>query len=185
MGGSKRYVKACFTGHRPEKFGGYAKGNPTQKAVKDELAKIIWDLTQENDITKFYSGMAIGVDTWAAEEVRLCASILNPERRHDIPMARLVAVIPFVGQQNRWPVESQLKWAELIHEADDLYFVDKEGYAPWKLLNRNKWMVDHSDIVIAVWDGSEKGGTAHCVRYAKKQKKKVINLWEPILKRLD
>jgi uncharacterized phage-like protein YoqJ len=128
--------------------------------------------------------MAIGVDTWAAEAVLLCGGLLNPERRHDIPAARLCAVIPFVGQQNRWPIESQLKWTQLIHKADDLYFVDEAGYSPWKLLNRNKWMVDNSDIVIAVWNGDDEGGTAHCVKYAEKQGKKVINLWNKIQKSL-
>lgn len=149
MGGSKRYVKVCFTGHRPSKLGGYDEDNPTKRAVKLELAKIIADLTKANDIVTFYSGMALGLDTWAAEAVDLWAHLINPERRHDIPMARLCAIIPFVGQQNRWPLESQLKWTKLIHKADDVFFVDKGGYSPWKLLNRNKWMVDHSDMVIA------------------------------------
>lgn len=42
---------------------------------------------------------------------------------------------------------------------------------------RNKWMVDKSDIVIAVWDGSE-GGTNNCVQYATENKKRIINLWK-------
>jgi len=179
----KRKLRVCFTGHRPDRLGGYGD-NRIQEAVKAELDKIVWELIKDNDVITFYSGMAIGVDMWAAEIVELICSLLNPERRHDIPMGRLCAVIPFVGQQNRWPVESQLKWTKLIHKADDLYFVDEEGYAPWKLLNRNKWMVDNSDIVIAVWNGESKGGTAHCVKYAKKQDKKVINLWEAIHARL-
>jgi uncharacterized phage-like protein YoqJ len=38
---------------------------------------------------------------------------------------------------------------------------------------RNEYMVDNSDIVIAVWDGS-KGGTYNCVKYAEKLGKKII-----------
>lgn len=34
-------------------------------------------------------------------------------------------------------------------------------------------MVDNSDFVIAVWDGT-KGGTANCVRYAKKLNKELV-----------
>lgn len=125
--------------------------------------------------------MALGVDTWAAEAVLLCGHLTNPEHHQ----YRLIAVIPFVGQQNKWPIESQLKWTKIIHKADDLFFVDKEGYAPWKLTNRNKWMVDRSDVVIAVWDGEKKGGTYHCVSYAEKQGKKIINLWPDIQKSLS
>ncbi len=137
-------------------------------------------LTKENDITTFYSGMALGVDTWAAEAVDLWGHLINPERRHDMPMARLCAVIPYVGQQNEWSVADQYKWIKLVHKADDVFFVDKGPFAVWKLMNRNKWMVDNSDLVIAVWDGVKKGGTAHCVKYAKKQGKEIMNLWPEI-----
>jgi hypothetical protein len=36
-------------------------------------------------------------------------------------------------------------------------------------------MVDRCDIVIAAWDGS-RGGTGHCVEYARHKKKEIIVL---------
>ena len=36
----------------------------------------------------------------------------------------------------------------------------------------NEWMIDNSAVVISVWDGTS-GGTANCVKYAKKQKTKI------------
>ena len=30
---------------------------------------------------------------------------------------------------------------------------------------RNEWMVNNCDVLIAVWDGTS-GGTANCVKYA-------------------
>ena len=33
---------------------------------------------------------------------------------------------------------------------------------------RNIWMVDRSQYIIGVWDGTE-GGTANCIEYAKKK----------------
>ncbi len=41
-----------------------------------------------------------------------------------------------------------------------------------KLDNRNKYMVNNSDYVLAVWNGSS-GGTYNCIKYAKKQNKKI------------
>lgn len=35
-------------------------------------------------------------------------------------------------------------------------------------------MVDNSDILLAVYDGNSKGGTAYTVEYARKQGKQVI-----------
>jgi hypothetical protein len=46
----------CFTGHRPERLGGYFP-NPIQAWVKDSLRKAV----QEN-IENFISGGALGVD---------------------------------------------------------------------------------------------------------------------------
>jgi len=36
-------------------------------------------------------------------------------------------------------------------------------------------MVDNCDKLVAVWDGT-KGGTSHCVGYAKKQGKEIIRI---------
>ncbi|WP_188052008.1 hypothetical protein [Azospirillum sp. Sh1] len=41
---------------------------------------------------------------------------------------------------------------------------------------RNEWMVDHSDRLLALWDGSQ-GGTANCVRYARGLGRPIDNLW--------
>src|SRR6478752_3152397 len=41
--------------------------------------------------------------------------------------------------------------------------VDYPG--PWVYQARNKWMVDHCDMVVAYFDGSS-GGTNNCINYA-------------------
>ena len=38
---------------------------------------------------------------------------------------------------------------------------------------RNKYMVDNSDLLLAVWNG-KKGGTANTVKYARKKEKEVV-----------
>jgi len=47
--------------------------------------------------------------------------------------------------------------------------------------DRNEWMVDNSDYVIAVHDGS-KGGTYNCIQYAKKNSKEITTLPPKTLK---
>jgi len=165
-------LTVCFTGHRPDKLGGY-ENNPTQRNTRQALETIIKDLVNKNDFVEFISGMAVGVDTWAAIEV-LKVKLYNPDK------VSLKLALPFVGQQNKWPLTSQMQWLEVYRAANSVYFVDEEGYAPWKLLNRNKWMVDNSDLVVAVWSGYRKGGTAHCIRYASKKNKEIVNLWHHI-----
>ena len=41
------------------------------------------------------------------------------------------------------------------------------------MLARNKYMVDCSDIVLAVWNGGKKGGTWQTIKYANSKNKKI------------
>ncbi|MFS0841191.1 SLOG family protein [Paenibacillus sp. 1P03SA] len=148
----------CFTGHRPSKLGGYNENNPVMQYVKRELAAKI-DAAIANGHKTFISGMALGVDTVAAEIVLA--------RRSTGSSIRLIAAIPFSGQENRWNEESRVHWANIVQAADGVFYVNAPGYAAWKMQTRNEWMVDRSSLVIAVWDGTS-GGTGNCVKYARK-----------------
>lgn len=154
----QRDKAVCFTGHRPTKLGGYNESNPTAQHVKqrlrDEILRAI-----DDGYTTFISGMALGVDMWAAEIVL--------SLRSTNPTLKLVAAVPFDGQERKWPTQSQVRWRDIVVRADDVAYVCEPGYAAWKMQKRNEWMVDHSSRVIAVWDGTS-GGTGNCVKYAEK-----------------
>lgn len=53
--------------------------------------------------------------------------------------------------------------------------VSEGGFATYKMMVRNRYMVNKSDIVIAVIC-KETGGTAQCVKYAKEHNKVVIEI---------
>lgn len=145
------------TGHRPNKLGGYSA-----KAFK-KLVNLASEILVELKPNMVISGMALGWDQALAT-----AAILN-----NIPFT---AAIPFQGQQNAWPDKSRVIFSKLLEKASKQVVICKGNYAAWKMQKRNEWMVDNSDIVIALWDGSS-GGTANCISYANKIKKKVINCW--------
>ena len=139
----------AFTGHRPDKLGGYKIPNPTYQKVYREIDKALKELQPE----KVISGMALGVDRWAAAIAH----------KLKIPF---LAAIPFEGQEKAWPEESQRIFRLLRKLAAEEVIVSEGGYSPAKMQIRNEWMVDHCDTLIAVWDGS-KGGTGNCAEYAK------------------
>jgi uncharacterized phage-like protein YoqJ len=147
----------AFTGHRPAKLGGY-KDNPLQQKIRKAIEDTLLKLKPEKAI----SGMALGVDQWAAE---ICLKL-------EIPF---LAAVPFVGQESVWPKESQEKYRELLRKADSIFIVSPAPYAAWKLQKRNEWMVDHCDKLIAIWDGTA-GGTGNCVEYAKKIGREVYRI---------
>ena len=62
-------MKTCaFTGHRPKGLG-YPESDGRCAALKEKLRSLIVKLIEEEGVTYFISGMAQGVDMYAAEIV--------------------------------------------------------------------------------------------------------------------
>lgn len=153
-------MKIAITGHRPNKLGNdYNLTSPLIMAIKAKILDIITPYGKPTLI----SGMALGIDT-------LFAQIAIEQ---DMP---LIAAIPFVGQQSAWPISSQLRWQKIIDTPGvQIKIITSGGYSAQKMQIRNEWMVDNSDILIAVWDGTS-GGTKNCVMYAKSKDKFIIHI---------
>ncbi len=145
-----------FTGHRPEKVGGYIVPNPTSLRICDEIYYRLLEIKPSLVLT----GMALGVDTWAAW---ICVSLGIP----------FVAVIPFKGQESKWNEKDKKVYFELLEQASEVKYISEPGYAAWKMYKRSMWMVDNSNGMIAVYDGSL-GGTHNCVQYAKRKDREVF-----------
>lgn len=145
------------TGHRPNKLGGY------NNEAYLKLVDIAENWLKDNRPSKVISGMAQGWDQALAQ----AAINLN------IPFT---AAIPFEGQESRWSEKGQKYYRNLLTKADSIVHVCEAGYEPYKMQVRNEWMVNHCDMVLAMWDGTQ-GGTHNCVKYAYAQKKKVVNLF--------
>lgn len=156
-------MKIAFTGHRPDKLGGYDLCSALACDVRKDLRELITDAIQKDSGTQFISGMALGVDMIAAEEVIRAGGYL-------------IAAVPFEGQERKWPQKAQEHYRRVLAKANEVVYIFPSGYAPWKLLGRNKWMVDHCDLLVAVWDGSA-GGTHHCVAYAREKNRPYMNIW--------
>jgi uncharacterized phage-like protein YoqJ len=62
--------------------------------------------------------------------------------------------------------------------------VSPGGFTSYAMQIRNEWMVDHCDLLVALWDGSP-GGTGNCIRYAKRAKCATVNLWPHWSKLID
>src|SRR5688572_27990476 len=127
----------AFTGHRPDKLGSYSFPNPVSRRVCQEIREKLDWIRPSRAIT----GMAQGVDQWAAQ---ICLTM-------EIPY---VAAIPFVGQEMMWPEDAQKRWRYLLGRAAQVEVISEGSYTAKKMDLRNRWMVDHADLVLAVWDGT-------------------------------
>lgn len=149
----KRMHRVCFTGHRPEKL-----KQPESVIVKALETAIKEAIADGKNV--FISGMARGVDIWAAEIVlRL---------RNEGQNLKLICASPYDGFERGWSAEWQRRYNVVLAAADLVRFICP-GYSRSCFQIRNEWMVDHSSLVIAVFNG-QPGGTKNTIDYAKKQK---------------
>jgi uncharacterized phage-like protein YoqJ len=88
----------------------------------------------------------------------------------------LIAAVPFEDQWTRWPEAARKRYFKLLEQAFAVEYVCQPGYAVWKLHKRNHWMVDHCDLLLALFNGSP-GGTASCIMYGRKVRRPIENSW--------
>ena len=154
------------TGHRPDKLYGYDLSDKRWQELKNQIK----DILKSNNCTEAITGMALGVDTIFA-----LAVLELKDEGYDIS---LHCAIPCQGHSSKWPSKSKKQYDEILKKADKVVLVSDEPYKPWLMQKRNQYMVDLSEKVIAVFDGTN-GGTKNCVDYAKKKNKDII-LIEPV-----
>jgi uncharacterized phage-like protein YoqJ len=158
---------ACFTGHRPKSLPwGYDETKESCIKFKAELKKVLTGAI-EYGITHFISGLALGIDMICAETII--------ELKHQFKNITLEGAIPCPNQDERWNAESKKRYAKLKKECDSIHIVCPE-YSDDCMNIRNKYMVDKSSVVIAIWNGKP-SGTGNTVRFAKENgcKIRIIN----------
>lgn len=144
----------CVTGHRdlPQNQIGYVKA-----ALLREIEKAVTD-----GFTCFMSGLAEGVDQYFVEMVM--------EKQKDNPALELIAVIPYRKRLDS--LRAKGRTFEMLEACTDV-IVMQEEYHPSVYSHRNRYMAQHSDRVIAVYDGREKGGTVRTIRFVHQMKKEL------------
>lgn len=176
--------KVSFTGHRPQKLRGFDWNNPwlnqTTLEVRDILTAAIEDYIRKGAHT-FITGGAIGVDQIAFYSVQAL--------KRKYPHLKNIVAVPFRKQDGNWNHILKEWYHKLLQQADEIVYVDETGiyyadkpigeYSALKMQQRNQWMVDHSDAVIAFWDGTP-GGTGNCVKYAQEQNKEIHRVHFPV-----
>ena len=144
---------AAFTGHRKVPYG-------KQREVELKLNKTIRELL---------CGMAFGFDMFAAE------AVINLKK--ELPHIRLIAVVPYRGQCERWSAILQSKYRELLNQADRAIILS-EQYFNGCMLRRNDLMLANTNHIIAFFNGKEQGGTYYTTRKAKAANKQVTNIYK-------
>lgn len=164
---NKSICKTCaFTGYRPSKMPwGYDETDARCVEFRFRLREALEYLIGQG-YTDFLSGGALGFDQMAAE------MMLSLRERY--PWVRLIMVIPFDGQADKWSQEQRERWLSIIEASDKVIHIS-HSYNKGVFFRRNHYMVDHADLLLAAYDG-QPGGTAGTVAYARRHGVRVVRL---------
>jgi uncharacterized phage-like protein YoqJ len=160
----------AFTGPRPKNF--HFKYNEKHEdcyKIKELLRECIL-FAIDAGYTHFVSGMAQGIDQWAAEIII--------ELREEFPNIKLESAVPCQGHSSSWPTDAQRRYNKILDQCDIITRVSRDKYNPYLMIKRDEYMVDKADLLIATYGGVGKG-TKHTYDYALSNNKMVLEI-DPI-----
>lgn len=157
----------CFTGHRPNRLPwGEQEDRSDALACKALLAMEIEQAWQDG-YRCFFSGMALGADLIFAEAVLAC-QMVHPD-------VTLMAAIPCEDQTRGWPLDQKERYQNILNSiGPQNTILVQQQRTKGCMLRRDRFMVRHSQRIIALYDGSSTGGTYYTLGYAMEQKLETV-----------
>lgn len=148
------HVTVTITGHRPE-----AMNDPGD--LRAWIVETISTVLKTVKATKMIQGMAAGVDLWSTESAMQAG----------VPY---ICARPWAGHESR--AEDRELYLTAMQNAEEVVDVSPMLHfiSPVLYHRRNEWMIDRADLILAVYTGSNRGGTAAAIRYARRLGKPVI-----------
>ncbi len=149
----------CFTGHRPEKLPGYGEQNSGLLNMLRSMLYYRIYMAAQSGYEYFISGLARGVDLWAAD------SVIDIQKK--FPNIKLICAKPYSEHGNTFKGEDLWSLNNVLEKAHEIICVSNE-YSRDCYKNRNQFMVDNSSCLIGVVDNF-KSGTGQTIAYARKK----------------
>lgn len=157
---------ACFSGHRPEKLPWRSNEEDERCAELKERLKNAVETAVSEGFTHFITGMAQGVDVYAAEAV-LSVRMENPK-------ITLECAVPYKGQGKGRSAAEKARYDGILKASDKVTTIC-EKYLPGCMQRRNRYLVKNSSLLIAVFSGAS-GGTCQTIRLANERGIRVLQL---------
>ena len=122
----------CFTGHRPQKLSfGFNEQDERCIKLKEALKEAIVRMIEENGVTDFISGMAIGTDIFAA------GIVLELKKKY--PQLWLECALPCETQAAKWREADRDRYFDIISQCDKETLLQTR-YTPDCMQKRNEYI---------------------------------------------
>lgn len=157
----------CFTGNRAQNLPfGFNEEEERCVLLKLALRENTEMMITQYGVTHFIVGMELGVDLYSAEIV------LSLKEKY--PQIILECAIPCETQCEKWSEPMRDRYFDIVSRCDEETLIQRH-YIKDCMQRRNRYMVDKSDYVIAVWNGKP-SGTGKTVQYAESKGKNIIRI---------
>ncbi len=167
----EREKAVAFTGNRNLTSADGASGSALEKRLRTKLYALLEEQYNQGKY-QFLCGMALGWDMLAAEEVLRLQKVY--------PEIELIAVIPFEGQEEKFPFFEKLRYRRLRKRATHTIIIASE-YSNQAYHDRNDYMLRGASKVIAYHNGKPRSGTGSTIRKATEHGIEVENLYDGFL----
>ncbi|MDE6274939.1 MAG: DUF1273 domain-containing protein [Clostridia bacterium] len=155
----------CFTGHRNQKLSwGFNENDKLCLKMKDSL-RIEIEKAINSGYETFYSGMALGFDMICVEILLELKKIYND--------VKIVGVVPCRTQDSKWQAKDRERYRTLLRQLDAVRCIYDNYIGAECMLERNRFMVDNSSLMIALYNGAN-GGTKSTIEYARNKGLEIV-----------
>lgn len=160
----------AFTGNRILTSSNGITGQNLRSHICQKLYNLLEEEYLNNGIINFMSGFAIGFDLLAA------SVILELKKKYsDI---KLIAVIPFRGQEQKYSIIDKEIYREILLNADKEIVISQCYTSNDVYHKRNDYLIANSSKIIAYHNGMLRSGTSSTIRKAKLLGVEIMNIYE-------
>ena len=159
-------MKIGITGHRNQRLG--LSEDEASKEWEDircwiahELSQYIQTCAEKNEPLDLYCGMASGSDI----AFGIVANIIKSYYIHSV---KLYCILPYKDYNSS---HQYFKYFKM--KADEWVELSDKFYRGCDNV-RDQYIVDHSDVILAIWDGNKSGGVWSTIRKAQKADKEIV-----------
>lgn len=162
-----RLKTVAFTGYRTEKIIRSAPSLNIEKLIFEKTLEVIKTLYEQGYNT-FLCGMAQGFDMLAAEATL--------RAKEDCPDIKLIAVIPFMGQELGYGNTDKERYNRIFENSSSVEMVSN-CYSEYVYFKRNDYLLKNSSLLVCYYSGL-RGGTMYTVNRAIRARMPIINIFK-------
>ncbi|MFD3446065.1 DUF1273 domain-containing protein [Microbacteriaceae bacterium 4G12] len=151
----------AITGYKPFELGVFSQDHPGIDYIKKIIKRRLLSFLEEGLEWVIISGQ-LGVELWSADVVY--------ELQIDYPHLKLAVFTPFLEQEENWNEANKEYYEYIVSGADHMDSITKRKYeSPEQFRLKNRFFVEKSDALLAVYDSEKPGSPKYMVDIAKKQ----------------